>query len=113
MFRLILFTILFFSSVAFAEDVSFQWKHNNPENVDKYNLYAREYPEGQYVKKWTGAEMTCTVTLSDGISFGIIVTAENVHGESDYSQEVVYTPEVILPPIILPTRPSSLTITFN
>jgi hypothetical protein len=109
----IAFLILTLPCIAVCETISLKWSHSNPEAVQGYRLYVKKYPDENFIMEWNGAETSCTYNAEIGVKYGFAVTAYNEFGESKRSQEIIYTAEEDLDPIIIPSRPKSITIKFQ
>lgn len=107
----ILFIFLCLIGTAYAnETLKFSWDHETPDKVTGYKFYVKQYPDQEFENVWNGAETSCTYNAEIGVKYGFTVTAYNEFGESKRSQEIIYTAEEDLDPIIIPSRPKSITI---
>ena len=112
-----LFLVLLFLqltiTMAFSLPISFSWTHSTPDTVDGYRLYVKIYPDGESLPVWDGTELECTFEAVEGVKYGFHATAYNEWGESLKSQEIIYTAEEPVAPIVIPSRPTSITIRFE
>lgn len=107
---ILLFTIVFKLS---AQEIIFSWQHDSPEQVENYNFYVKKYPDGEFVRVWTGEMLTFTFEATEGIKYGFCITASNNYAESLKSLELIYKAEGdIGEPIIIPARPKLIIMKF-
>ena len=87
--------IVLIPCMGFAEQVTLTWNEVDGTGLTGYRIYSR--PENQAYNyshiTWEGAENICTITdLGDSTAYCFVVRAYNENGESDNSNEVVFSP---------------------
>ena len=104
---------MLFGQSVFGQSINFSWEHDTAEKVEGYNFYAKEYPDGEFVKVWTGTGLNYVFDAKDGVKYGFAVTAYNGVIESLRSIELIYTAEGDTgEPILIPSRPKFIIMTF-
>ena len=89
-------------SVGTASALTLAWNHANPANVAGYTLYFTDAANNTVVYNMSTSEPQITIGdeyFIPGATYVFTVTAYNATGESDYSEELVYTiPDGYTPP---------------
>lgn len=97
-----------------AGEVTLKWDANDPA-PDGYMLFQRTMA-GTYdyaAPVWSGTETQRTLTVEDNVQLAFVVRAFVGNEQSGDSNEVIFTYEAPLPPVIIPGRPKTLTIEFQ
>lgn len=88
---------------------TFIWDHGGAEG---YRLYLSEYGKTR-AQVWQGPEKTTTLDLEENKQYWCTVTTYKGDLESEHSEVLVFTVSLPQKTIVIPGKPSSITIKFT